>query len=127
MYRILAVIPLLVVAQPAHARVLESLTDRCSTSVRIEPSLIFSQTHSGMVPGSQDPIRLHRTSPAGPPTFSAKRTVGLTSAHHFKWFCGPNAHNSGGTQEQSRCPPGTNALRARLGSDRLLRVECHSD
>lgn len=111
-----------------EAAVLETLTDRCSTSVRIVPSLIYDSDSTGMVPGNQSPIRLKR--PVNKNKYTAwteKRTVGLTSTGRFPWYCGKNAHNSGGTKEQSRCPSGTNALSARLGPDRLLQIRCYSN
>ena len=104
---------------------LETLTDRCSTSVRIEPSLIFDQDHGGMVPGKQSPIRLKR--PANKNAFTApteKRSVGLPANGRFPWYCGPTANSHGGTLEHSNCPQGTNAMRARLGPDRLLEIQC---
>ena len=104
---------------------LETLTDRCSTSVRIEPSLIYDPNRAGMVPGDQAPIRLKR--PANKNTLTAftdKRAVGLTSSGRFKWFCGSKANSHGGTLEHSNCPQGTNAMRARLGPDRLLEIQC---
>ena len=104
---------------------LETLTDRCSTSVRIEPSLIFDPNQTGMVPGDEAPIRLKR--PANKNTltaFTEKRTVGLTPSGRFKWFCGSKANIKGGTLEHSNCPKGTNAMRARLGPDRLLEIQC---
>jgi hypothetical protein len=107
-------------------KVKETLTDRCSTSVRIVPSLIYSPNNATMVEGSKDPIRLDRNSPAAQ-SFSTPRSVGLLSDGYFKWFCGTNADQKGGTQEKSRCPQGTNALAARLGPDRLLSIQCWSD
>jgi len=104
---------------------LEILKDRCSTSVRIEPSLIFSPNQGTMVPGSQAPIRIRR--PADKDQFTPltdKLAVGLTPSGRFAWFCGSNANNSGGTLEHSNCPQGTNAMRAQLGPNRLLRIQC---
>jgi hypothetical protein len=108
------------------AGTLETLTDRCSTSVRIVPALIFDANKGTMVPGTQAPIRLHRASPnaSTPLTPSAPVAVGLLSSGHVRWFCGSHADQSGGTAERSRCPSGTNALQARLGPDRLLQIRC---
>jgi hypothetical protein len=107
---------------------LETLTDRCSTSVRIEPSLIFDPNKTSMVPGKQAPIRLKRPRDKNATTaFTEKRAVGLTSSGRFKWFCGSNANNHGGTLEHSNCPKGTNAMSAGLGPDRLLEIRCFPD
>ena len=107
---------------------LETLTDRCSTSVRIEPSLIFDPNKTSMVPGKQAPIRLKRPKDKNATTaFTEKRAVGLTSSGRFKWFCGSKANNHGGTLEHSNCPKGTNAMSARLGPDRLLEIRCLPD
>jgi hypothetical protein len=104
---------------------LEILTDRCSTSVRIEPSLIFNPDQGSMVPGNQAPIRLKRPANKNAFTpFSDIRPVGLTSSGRFAWFCGSKANNQGGTLEHSNCPSGTNAMRARLGPGRLLQIQC---
>ena len=106
----------------------EKLTDRCSTSVRIEPSLIFDPNQTSMVPGKEAPIRLKRPNDKNALTaFTEKRAVGLTSSGRFKWFCGSKANNRGGTLEHSNCPKGTNAMRARLGRDRLLEIQCFPD
>lgn len=107
---------------------LETLKDRCSTSVRIVPSFIFDPDSTGMVPGNQAPIRLRR--PANRNTLTAftdRKKVGLTPSGRFKWFCGSNAHNQGGTLEHSNCPKGTNSMRARLGPSRLLEIQCFPD
>jgi hypothetical protein len=107
---------------------LETLKDRCSTSVRIEPSLIFDPNQTSMVPGKQAPIRLKRPANKNALTaFTDKRTVGLTSSGRFAWYCGSTANNHGGTLEHSNCPKGTNAMRARLGKDRLLEIQCFPD
>ena len=114
-------------AQPASkGKVLETLTDRCSTSVRIVPSLIFSPNDTTMVDGNKSPIRLDRNSSASQ-HFTKPVSVGLLADGHFQWFCGTNADQKGGTAERSRCPQGTNAMAARLGSDRLLSIQCWSD
>jgi hypothetical protein len=107
---------------------LETLIDRCSTSVRIEPALIFDQAHGGMVPGAQAPIRLKR--PANKNTSTTptdKRSVGLPTNGRFAWFCGPTANKHGGTLEHSNCPARTNSMRASLGPDRLLKIQCLPD
>jgi hypothetical protein len=109
-------------------RVLETLTDRCKTSVRIEPSLIYDPDKTSMVPGHEAPIRLKRPNNENASTvLTDKRTVGLLLSGRFRWFCGPTADNKGGTPERSRCPKGTNALRAKLGPDRLLEIQCLGD
>jgi hypothetical protein len=114
------------VLQPGAAfpATLEKLTDRCKSSVRIEPSLIYDGNQAGMVPGNESPIRLKRVSSSAFTEWTEARTVGLTSERRFAWFCGPTADSSGGTKERSRCPQGTNRLQARLGPDRLLEVRC---
>jgi hypothetical protein len=123
-----AAVVLAVAAQPGRgwAGTLETLTDRCSTSVRVVPALIFDANKGKMVPGSQAPIRLHRESPNHNESFtpSTPVAVGLLSSGHVRWFCGAHADQSGGTAERSRCPSGTNALQARLGPDRLLEIRC---
>ena len=104
---------------------LETLIDRCSTSVRIEPSLIYAPNQQAMVSGSQAPIRLKR--PANKNAFTDwtdKRAVGLTPSGRFAWYCGPYAYHRGGTLEHSNCPTGTNAMKARLGPDRRLEIQC---
>jgi len=108
------------------AKNLETLTDRCKSSVRIEPALIFDANKGTMVPGSQSPIRLHRESASKLEAFtpSTPVSVGLLSSGHVRWFCGAHADQSGGTAERSRCPAGTNAMQARLGPDRLLEIRC---
>ena len=110
---------------PKQETPLETLTDRCSTSVRIEPSFIFDPNQTGMVSGDKAPIRLKRPANKNAFTdFTDKRPVGLTPSGRFKWFCGPNANKKGGTLEHSNCPKGTNAMKARLGPDRLLEIQC---
>ena len=102
---------------------LEILLDRCSTSVRIEPSLIYDPNQQTMVSGSQAPIRLRRPATQSTP-WTDKRAVGLTSSGRFAWYCGPTAHNHGGTLEHSNCPSGTNAMKARLSHSRKLLIQC---
>jgi hypothetical protein len=111
----------------AEGAILETLTDRCKTSVRVEPAFIFDGDKSALVPGKTSPIRIHRPSANAFTPFTEKRTVGLPASGHVRWFCGSKADQSGGTAEQSRCPSGTNALQARLGPDRLLEIRCLSD
>jgi hypothetical protein len=106
---------------------LEILKDRCKTSVRIEPALIYDGDKSALVPGNTSPIRIHRPSANASTDPTEKRVVGLPLSGHVRWFCGPKADQNGGTAEQSRCPPGTNALVARLGPDRLLEIRCLAD
>ena len=107
-----------------RAAILETLTDRCKTSVRIEPALIFDQDEMGMVHGFESPISLKRTNPNAFTPFTTPRSVGLPLSGRFNWFCGSNADSSGGVLEHSNCPSGTNRMSARLGPDRLLEIRC---
>jgi len=110
----------------AQSKVLETLTHRCPSSVRIEPTLIYV-IGDGMVKGSQSPIRLHRKDKNTATPFTPSSTVALIPSGNLTWFCGPTADQKGGTVANSRCPEGTNALRAKLDRDRYLKIQCLND
>jgi hypothetical protein len=116
----------------------EVMTDRCSREVAITP------TYNDK-PGAPGTVVLTR-GPNGSGSWTKPFRVSLDSAGHIRWWCHstsltgaffprgipgtcgdllpcPEAFD-GWTPERSRCGNHSTLIRARLGPDRLLQIEC---
>jgi hypothetical protein len=120
---------------PAHAaswHLVESLTDRCSVSVIIKvPYANYSTPDTGDFILDRSGAYWSLIQPYGPfagvtvdsntgysPWTSMITPYPKNSDGYFRWYCGQTA-------ERSRCPAGTDGIRARLGPDRLFETRCY--
>jgi hypothetical protein len=101
----------------AHTRqwiVIKTITERCSKDVWISPKYYATIVNQG--------AWLNRLNATPYTAWSTPMIVQqFGPGRRIRWWCGGGTH---WTAERSKCAPGTIAVQARLGPNRLLEIRC---